>query len=199
MNGNADNRVERILFLDARSNTRFAPATVPVDVVERAFDLARWGPTSSNSTPLRVVAATSSGARDTVIACADENNRAKLARAPLLLVLARDDRYHDLLDPELPNVDAIRARLEDEPDRRARRAHENAYLEAGYLVVALRLLGLAVRPYGGFDRPALDSALLADTSWRSEILLGIGYPPEGDDGAGPRRRRPTWAEAGRVL
>lgn len=187
------------IFLAARSNTLFAPGSVDLDLIRKAYDLARWGPTANNSVPLRLVVASSEIARAAVVEHARPSNRANLDRAPLLLVVARDERYHDFVPAFAPGSDEARERLEADPVDRLRRAHENTLIQIGYLVVALRAVGLAVRPYGGFDKAGLDQALLEGSAWRSEVLLGVGFPTEGDTGAGVRRGRPTWDDAAMVL
>lgn len=194
-----DERAVRLLFTEARSNTRFADTPVPLESVRAAYELARWGPTGNNAVPLRLVVASSDEARAKVIAAASDSNQVKLGHAPLVLVVASDLRYHDYLDITAPGSDAARQRLELAEDERSRKAHDGTWLQAGYLIVALRAAGLAVRPLGGFDRAALDASLLTGTSWRSEMLLMVGLPPQDDHGAGPRKGRLGWEQAAAVL
>ena len=178
-----------LLFLEARSNLNFADHPVPVQVVRDVWDLVKWGPTGNNAAPLRLLVAESDQARETLIANANEGNRKRLARAPLLVIAARDERYHDAFHVTGAGSERSYKRLEDDPAARTRLSHSGAMLQAGYFIVGLRAAGLAVRPYGGFDKAGMDQALLADTSWRSEVLFGIGYPPTDDHGAGERRGR----------
>ncbi len=187
------------LFHGARSNTHFADREVPTALVREVFDRAKLAPTGNNAVPMRLVVAESPAARAAVIAHASPGNKDKLERAPLILVIARDDRYHDQFHVTSPGADHVRERLEAAADERSQKAHDGTWLQAGYLILALRAAGLAVRPYGGFSRPGIDEALLAGTSWSSEMLLGVGYPPEGDHGAGLRRGRTSWDDAALVL
>lgn len=184
-----DDHAQRALFLDARSNTNFADREVPADLIHDVYELIKWGPTGNNAVPLRLVIARSTEARQKVIANANEGNRPKLEKAPLIVVVARDNRYHDQFTVTSPGAESVAARLEHAPDERALKAHNGSWLQAGYLIVGLRAAGLAVRPYGGFNPAALDEALLGDTSWGSEMLLAVGYPDPSDHGAGPRRGR----------
>lgn len=176
------------LFTAARSAIAFADRPVEADVIKRAWDLAKFGPTSNNTQPLRVVEARSTEARAAVIAAAAELNRPKLEQAPLVLVAAHDSRFHDLHETWAGGSATIFDRFEANPEGRAALAHSGAMLQLGYLIVALRAEGLALRPYGGFDHAALDASLMPD-GWSSEVLLGVGYPAAGDDGAGERRGR----------
>lgn len=176
------------LFTDARSNTRFADRPVDLDTIRDVWELIKWGPTGNNTVPMRLLIAASDGARERLIANANEGNRPKLERAPLLLVAARDERFHETI-PDLGGSETAAARLDGDPARRERMSHTGTLLQAGYFIVGLRAAGLAVRPYGGFDKAGMDAALLAGTSWRSEVLFGVGYPDPEDHGAGERKGR----------
>ncbi|WP_084626723.1 malonic semialdehyde reductase [Demequina aurantiaca] len=184
-----DDATQRRLFLEARSNTEFAEGDVPDSVIRNVFDLIKWGPTANNTTPMRVAIARSEAARSAVIDNALEGNRAKLSNAPVLLVVARDDRFHDHFSVTSPGSEGSAERLEAAPERRTTMATTGSWLQAGYLIVGLRAAGLAVRPYGGFDKEGLDNALFSDTSWGSIALLGVGYPSDSEHGAGPRKGR----------
>jgi 3-hydroxypropanoate dehydrogenase len=73
---------------------------------------------------------------------------------------------------------------------------QNASLQAAYLITAARALGLDCGPMGGFDRAALDAAFFAGTTWRSILLVNLGY---GDpEQVFPRNPRFSFAEACRV-
>ncbi|GIG54786.1 malonic semialdehyde reductase [Demequina activiva] len=184
-----DDRARDALFTQARSSIRFADREVSVDTIREVWELIKWGPTGNNTVPMRLLVAQSPEARGAVIAHALEGNRAKLEKAPLLLVAARDERFHDTFDVTGGGSASTYERLESDPAKRASMSHAGAMLQTGYFIIGLRALGLAVRPYGGFDKAAMDQALLAGKSWRSEVLFGVGYPAAGDHGAGQRRGR----------
>jgi 3-hydroxypropanoate dehydrogenase len=192
---------QRQLFLDARSATRFAPRVVPVQVIKEVYEWVRWGPTGYNTSPLRIAIAASEAARARVIAHANDNNRPKMQRAPLLLVAAMDERYHELSWVTAPHHDGYQEEMEDRGEHRKASAYGNGLMQLGYFIVGLRAAGLAVRPMGGYDHATLDADLLAGHAWRSEVVLGVGYPvaPGEDDGAGPRRPRLTFEQAAIVL
>jgi len=192
---------QRKLFLDARSATRFAPRPVPVEVIKEVYEWVRWGPTGYNTSPLRIAVAASEAARTRVIAHANDNNRPKMLRAPLLLVAAMDERYHELSWVTAPHHAGYREEMEGRAEHRKASAYGNGLMQLGYFIVGLRAAGLSVRPMGGYDHAALDADLLAGHCWRSEVVLGVGYgvPPGEDDGAGPRRPRLTFEQAAIVL
>src|SRR5690554_974352 len=120
-----------LLFLEARSNINFADRPVPVQAVRDVWDLIKWGPTGNNAAPLRLLVAESDQARAALIANANEGNRAKLEKAPLLVIAARDERYHDAFDITGAGSERTYARLEEDPPARTRLSHSGAMLQAG--------------------------------------------------------------------
>src|SRR5258708_28650746 len=50
------------LFYEARTHSTWLPEPVPVELLRKAYDLARLGPTSANGSPARVVFFTPPGA-----------------------------------------------------------------------------------------------------------------------------------------
>jgi nitroreductase len=75
-------------------------------------------------------------------------------------------------------------------------ARLNASLQAAYLILAARALGLDAGPMAGFDAAAVDAAFFPDGQWRSLLLVNLGYGvTEGLPPRGPRwnsnRRLPS--------
>lgn len=195
-----DAHAQSSLFTEARSPLRFSHEPVDLDTLREVYDLIKWGPTGNNAMPLRLAVLDSDEARAAAVAAAAAGNRDKVATAPVVIVAASDTDYHELVHLTAPGVEGLRERLAANPDGRAANAHDNAWLQIGYLIVGLRAAGLAVRPMGGFDKIALTESLFDGTGWRAELLLAVGYPAEdGDHGAGERRGRPSWDDAARVL
>jgi len=195
-----DEQTRRRLFTDARSPLAFADEPVSPAVIEAAYDLIKWGPTSNNSMPLRLAIADSDWARTVVVDAATAGNRPKVASAPTVLVVAADADYHEFSHVTAPGVAGLRERLAGMPEQRLTTARENTWVQLGYLVVGLRAMGLAVRPMTGFDMTAISDALFGDNAWNAQAVLTVGYPAaNGEDGTAPRAGRPAWDDAARVL
>jgi 3-hydroxypropanoate dehydrogenase len=54
-------------------------------------------------------------------------------------------------------------------------AHKSTMLQTAYLILALRALGLDTGPMGGFDAAAIDTAFFAGTTWRTQLVINVGY------------------------
>ncbi len=52
------------LFLDARSQNGWLPDPVSDEELQTAYDIAKWGPTSMNTQPMRVVFLRSESAKE---------------------------------------------------------------------------------------------------------------------------------------
>src|SRR5262245_10936370 len=120
---------QRRLFLEARSATRFAPRSVPVEVIKDVYEWVRWGPTGYNTSPLRIAVAASEAARARVIAHANDNNRPKMERAPLLLVAAMDEQYHELSWVTAPHHAGYREEMQGRVEHRKASAYGNGLMQ----------------------------------------------------------------------
>ena len=70
-------------------------------------------------------------------------------------------------------------------------------MQAGYFILAARALGLDCGPMSGFDNAMVDADFLAGTTFRSNILVNLGY---GDPaGLFPRGPRPTFDEMAKIV
>ena len=69
-------------------------------------------------------------------------------------------------------IDPVPARLV--PRQRIQLA--GGWMQAAYFIIAIRSLGLAAGPMGGFDTVSLDADLFRDSDWRSLLVVNIGYP-----------------------
>lgn len=181
-----DDRTADLLFRDAHTAYAFTEEPVPLEVLRELYDLVRHAPTAMNSQPLRLVFLRTPEARERLLPHLAEGNRAKAASAPVVAVLAYDADFHEDLPRLLPHAPGAAAAFAD-PVRREQAARFNATLQAGYVIVAARALGLDAGPMGGFDAAAVDAEFLAGTSHRSFLVLNLGHAaPTGTFPRGPR-------------
>ncbi|MDO8105671.1 malonic semialdehyde reductase [Isoptericola sp. b441] len=178
--------VEQI-FHEGRSARAWSTQPVDDALVRRVYDTVRWGPTLMNTSPLRLLLVRSPEARERLVSHMAEGNRERVRSAPLAVVVAADADFHEHLDALVPHVPGARDRFADEATR-ARIAREQAWLQAGYLVVGLRSEGLDVGPMSGMDAAGIDADLLGGTAWHSLMVLNLGYPAA-EEAAFPRAPR----------
>src|SRR5438309_3258324 len=90
------------LFRAARTHSAWLERPVTDDQLRRIYDLMKWGPTSANSSPARVVFLRSRAAKDLLAPALAPQNVDKTLQAPVTAIVAHDLRFYDVLPPPLP-------------------------------------------------------------------------------------------------
>lgn len=163
------------LFRHARTAKTFTAEPVPEADLRAIYDLVKMGPTSMNLQSLRIVFVQSPDQKARLSEHISEANRPKAASAPVNAILAADIDFHETLHittPHFPNAKESFA----EATRREVMARGQAWLAAGYFIMAVRALGYAAGPMGGFKAASLDADFFADSAWRSICVVNIGKP-----------------------
>jgi 3-hydroxypropanoate dehydrogenase len=173
-----DDEATRQLFTDARTANTFADTPVTDDELSEIWELARWAPTAANFQPLRVVYVQSPEARERLAAHMSEGNREKTLAAPAVALLAFDSRFHEHIPTIAPFRAGIVPTLEEDEGMRTGMASFNSAIQAGYFVLAVRSLGFAAGPMGGFDKAGVDADFFADGRLHSTLVVTIGHPTE---------------------
>lgn len=162
------------LFRSARTFNAWLPKEVSDEQLHQLYDLAKFGPTSANSSPMRVVFVKSKAAKAKLEPFLSDGNRAKTMEAPVTAIVATDHEFYEQLPRLFPHTDARSWFVGNQPliDTTAFR---NATLQGAYLLLAARAVGLDCGPMSGFDNAGVDAAFFAGTSIKSNFLLSIGY------------------------
>jgi 3-hydroxypropanoate dehydrogenase len=166
-----DGRALDTIFIEARSIGSFIPQPVSHELLDRAVRLALLGPTASNSLPMRLVFVESAAGKELLRPALSPRNVDKTMVAPVTAIVAADLRFYEHYDRTFPDrATEYRARFEsmDSAGRRAF-AWDNALLQMGYFMIAVRALGLDAGPMGGFERPIVDQAFFPDGRFVSNI------------------------------
>lgn len=69
------------IFTKARTHSVWLPEPVGDDLLHQIYDLMKWGPTSANCCPARIVFAKSKEAKEKLLPCMAEGNVEKTSRA----------------------------------------------------------------------------------------------------------------------
>ena len=117
------------LFREARTHGAWLPRPVPEDLLREAYDLAKMGPTSANSSPARFVFLTTEEAKERLIPALMPGNVEKTRSAPVTVIVAQDMEFYEQLPrlwphgrrPELvrgqPRADRRHRGAEQQPAR----------------------------------------------------------------------------------
>jgi nitroreductase len=185
MNRLSDDALD-LIFRMARTANSYFPEPVSAEQLEEIWNLAKWGPTSANSSPGRIVWCLSQEAKDKLADCASEGNAPKIRAAPVAGIVGMDLEFHERLPFLYPAADA-RSWFAGHPAMIEETAFRNSSLQGAYLIIAARALGFDVGPMSGFDKAKADDAFFAATSIRSNFIFTLGHAdPAGFRPRGPR-------------
>jgi 3-hydroxypropanoate dehydrogenase len=162
------------IFIDARTHSHWLDKPVPEEVLHQLYDMARLGPTSANCSPGRFAFVVSAEAKERLSPALSSGNQQKTMTAPITVIAAYDEKFYDRLPELFPHADA-RSWFTSSPKAAEETAFRNGTLQAGYLILAARALGLDAGPMSGFNRDMVDAAFFEGTSWRSNFLINLGY------------------------
>lgn len=184
------------LFRSARTYNAFLPRPVSDEQLHALYDIAKFGPTSANSSPMRVVFVRSAAGKEKLKPFLSEGNRAKTLAAPVTAIIANDHEFYEKLPQLFPHADA-RSWFVGNQEMIDRTAFRNATLQGAYVIMAARALGLDCGPMSGFDNAGVDEAFFAGTRIKSNFLINIGYGDASKD-LFPRSPRLSFDEACRM-
>ena len=184
------------LFREARTHSAWLPDPVPVELLRKAYELARLGPTSANASPARFIFLTTPGARARLKPALAPLNVEKTMAAPVTVIIAWDTEFHENLPKLFPHAD-MRSYFVGNKPLIDETAFRNSSLQAGYFILAARALGLDCGPMSGFDAGRLNAEFFPDGKWKVNLLCNLGY---GDQSKlYPRNPRLEFDEAAVVL
>jgi 3-hydroxypropanoate dehydrogenase len=189
------------IFRTARTYRRSAQAWLPQAVDEallrQAYDLAKLGPTSANSSPARIVFVKSAQAKEKLKQALSPENAPQTMAAPVTAIVGSDHTFYEALPRLYKESPEARSWFEGKPEAIQSTAFRNATLQGAYLIIAARALGLDCGPMSGFRNALVDDLFFAGTAIKSNFLINIGY---GNPAAiRPREERYAFDEACRIV
>ena len=163
------------LFRTARSFNGYLDKPVSTEQLHAIWDLMKYGPTSANMLPARMVWCTTDEAKAKLAACCMPANAEKVLKAPVAVIIGMDIDYHEQLPWLFPHTDA-KAWFDGNEPLREVSAMRNSSLQGAYFILAARALGLDTGPMSGFANDAVDAAFFADTPRvKSNFISTLGY------------------------
>ena len=184
------------LFREARTYSTWLPEPVPEELLRKAYELARLGPTSANASPGRFVFLTSSDAKARLKPVLAAGNVDKTMAAPVTVIIAWDTEFHENLPRLFPQFD-MRSYFVGNHTLINETAFRNSSLQAAYFILAARALGLDCGPMSGFNADKLNAEFFPDGKWKVNLLCNLGY---GDPSKlHPRNPRLNFEEASVIL
>jgi 3-hydroxypropanoate dehydrogenase len=185
-----------LVFRSARTHTHWLDRPVDDETLRALYDLLRWGPTSANCSPARIVFVRSRQAKERLRPALSAGNVDKTMAAPATAIIGHDLRFHEQLPRLFPHADA-RSWFAGNDELIRTTAFRNGTLQGAYLIISARALGLDCGPMSGFDNAKVDAAFFPGSTVKSNFLCNLGY---GDPAKlHPRSPRLAFDEACRIV
>ncbi len=163
-----------LLFRTARTANGWLDKQVSDDLLHKIHDDMRWGPTSANSCPLRIVFLKTEAAKTRLKPFLMPSNVDKVMTSPVTAILAYDTQFHEHLPKLFPHADAKswfagNAALIEET------AFRNSSLQAAYFIISARAHGLDCGAMSGFDKAKTDAEFFPDGRFKTNFICALGY------------------------
>jgi len=170
----ADPATLDLILRSARSFDRYTDQPVSDETLHAVWDLMKWGPTSANGLPARVLFLKSDAAKEKLRPAVAANNIDKTLGAPVVALIGHDTRFFENLPRLFPAAPSARDWFDGKPHAEIT-AFRNGTLQGAYLIIAARAVGLDCGPMSGFDNAVVDAAFFPDGRVKSNFLCCLGY------------------------
>lgn len=164
-----------LIFRSARTHNVWLSAPVPDETLRAVWNVMKFGPTSANCSPLRIVFVQSPEAKERLVTCMSESNQAKTRVAPVTAILAMDLEFYDKLPRLFPHNRTARSWFAGKPAHIMETAFRNSSLQGAYFIIAARACGLDCGPMSGFDADKVNAEFFADGKWKVNFVCSLGH------------------------
>jgi 3-hydroxypropanoate dehydrogenase len=162
------------LFREARTYNGYLDKPVSDAKLNAIWELMKFGPTSANCLPARLVWCTSDEQKEKLAALSMPANSDKIRKAPVTVIIGMDMEFYEQLPELFPHTDA-RSWFVGNDELIEKTAFRNSSLQGAYFIIAARALGLDTGPMSGFNNAAVDEAFFAGTRIKSNFISTLGY------------------------
>lgn len=172
-----DDASQDLIFRKARSINAWLDKPVPDSLVREVYELMKWGPTSTNSSPARILFLRTPEAKARLKGALIPQNVDKTMSAPVVAIIGNDTRFYEHIPKLFAHNPGAKAWFEGEANRPIAEitASRNGTLQGAYLMVAARALGLDCGPISGFDNAKVDAEFFPGGRIRSNFICNLGY------------------------
>jgi 3-hydroxypropanoate dehydrogenase len=170
-----DSEARDLLFHKGRTYTAWLDQPVSDDTLRELYNLMKWGPTSANTTPARILFLRTKEAKQRLKPALAPGNVDKTMAAPVTAIVAYDVKFYEHIPRLFPPMPAMKEMFASNAQLAETTAFRNGTLQGGYFVIAARAVGLDCGPMSGFDNAKVDAEFFSGQSWKSNFLCNLGH------------------------
>jgi len=164
-----------VIFRNARSFNAFTDKPVSDDTLEALYDLMKWGPTSANCSPARIVFARSDEAKEKLMPALLPQNQDKTRESAACAIIGYDTEFFEKIPELFPHNPDARNWFAGNDPLIQETAFRNSSLQGAYFMIAARSLGLDCGPMSGFVPDMVNAAFFPDGKVKTNFICNIGY------------------------
>lgn len=170
-----DLKSKNLIFQEARTHNDWLDKDISNDILMEIYDSMKWGPTSANCSPSRIIFVKSKASKDRLLPFVIESNLEKTKSAPVTAIIGYDINFYDHLPKLFPHNPDAQNWFNHSIDIAEETAFRNGSMQGAYFIIAARALGLDCGPMSGFDKEGVDNEFFRDTNIKSNFLCNLGY------------------------
>jgi len=175
MSGLLSDEALDLLFRDARTHNGFFDKPVSDEQLHQIYDIMKWGPTSANSSPARIIFVRSKAGKEKLAPALSEGNLKKTMSAPVTAIIGHDVEFYEHLPKLFPHDLTAKTWFNWSEAHAETTAFRNGTLQGAYFMLAARAVGLDVGPMSGFDNAKVDEIFFSGTKVKSNFICNLGY------------------------
>ena len=169
-----DNKALDLLFREARSQNAYVNASLTDDMLKELYDLWKYGPTSANCSPARVIFVRSEEGKAKLLPHLMGGNQEKTKSAAVCAIIGHDVKFYDRIPELFPHLPEAREWFSNDDNFAAETALRNSSLQGAYLMIAARAMGLDVGPMSGFDPKGVEETFFPNSTIKVNFLCNLG-------------------------
>ena len=175
MAGKVDDAAVDVLFRNARTQNGWLPTPVSDAQLRAIYDVMKWGSTSANCCPARLIFLRTPEAKARLIPALSPGNVDKTKAAPVTAIIGYDTRFYELMVKLFPHRPDMADNYKNNATLAQITAFRNGTLQGAYFMLAARAVGLDIGGMSGFDNAKVDAEFFPDGRVKSNFLCNVGH------------------------
>ena len=171
----ADDASLDLLFRQARTHNGWDGRQVSDAELREIYELMKWGPTSANCSPLRILFLKTPEAKARLLPAMSGGNQDKTRTAPVTAILAYDTEFYEKLPTLFPHAPDARSWFAGNAASIEATAFRNSSLQGAYFILAARAVGLDTGPMSGFDVNKVNAEFFPDGKFKVNFICNLGH------------------------